>query len=189
MSATDALRRMLDERGVGWVCYGYENHTWWNGWHAENRPSVNGLFVKLETVCTPNQAIAATLGDEREAELQKALNKAAGNWARADAELRKALDFMRIWISEDAHLGESAISREFEKAEGLRKLGAIEDAIEAWNMRAERTCHMEGDGCFPPNCSTCGWQADTYDCAWLEDGRYEYDGKFCKQCGAKVVEE
>lgn len=62
MSATDELRRMLDERGVGWVCYGYENHTWWNGWHAENRPSVNGLFVKLETVCTPEQAIAATLG-------------------------------------------------------------------------------------------------------------------------------
>ena len=58
-----------------------------------------------------------------------------------------------------------------------------------WNTRAERTCRMEGDGCSPPNCSACGWQADTYDCAWLEDGRYEYDGKFCKQCGAKVVSE
>ena len=75
-----------------------------------------------------------------------ALNKAAGNWAKADAELcekgdmamaratdelRKSLDFMRIWISEDAHLGESAISRELEKAEGLRKLDAIEQAIAA----------------------------------------------------------
>ena len=57
------------------------------------------------------------------------------------------------------------------------------------NARAERMCRMEGDKCFPPKCSACGWQADTYDCAWLEDGRYEYDGKFCKQCGAKVVEE
>lgn len=68
MSATDELRRMLDERGVRWVCYGYENHTWWNGWHAENRPSINGLFVKLETVCTPNQAIAATLGEPIDAD-------------------------------------------------------------------------------------------------------------------------
>ena len=75
-----------------------------------------------------------------------ALNKAAGNWTKADAELReksdmamaratdelrKSLDFMRIWISEDAHLGESAISRGLEKAEGLRKLDAIEQAIAA----------------------------------------------------------
>lgn len=41
----------------------------------------------------------------------------------------KALDFMRIWISADVHIGESAISREFEKAEGLRKLDAIEAEI------------------------------------------------------------
>jgi hypothetical protein len=87
--------------------------------------------------------------DEIQAEYDNAvhaLNKAAGNWAKADAELRekgdmamaratdelrKSLDFMRIWISEDAHLGESAISRELEKAEGLRKLDAIEQAIAA----------------------------------------------------------
>lgn len=46
-------------------------------------------------------------------------------------ELRKSLDFMRIWISNDAHLGESKFSYEFEKAEGLRKLEAIEQAIAA----------------------------------------------------------
>lgn len=64
MSATDELRRLLDERGVEWKDYGYENHTWWGGWHAENRPSVNGLFVKVEGVVTPEQAIAATLGND-----------------------------------------------------------------------------------------------------------------------------
>lgn len=63
-SATDELRRMLDERGVPWKDYGYENHTWWGEWHAENRPSVNGLFLKVEGVVTPEQAIAATLGNE-----------------------------------------------------------------------------------------------------------------------------
>ena len=38
---------------------------------------------------------------------------------------------MRIWISDDAHLGESELSAAFEKAEGLRKLDAIESAIAA----------------------------------------------------------
>ena len=61
-SATDELRRLLNERGVPWKDYGYGNHTWWGEWHAENRASVNGLFVKLEAVCTPAQAIDATLG-------------------------------------------------------------------------------------------------------------------------------
>jgi hypothetical protein len=55
----------------------------------------------------------------------------------ATDELRKALDFMRIWLTEDAHLGESEISRELEKAGGLRKLDAIEQAIAAWNTRAD----------------------------------------------------
>lgn len=62
MTATDELRRLLDERGVEWKDYGYENHTWWGEWHAENRPSVNGLFLKVEGVVTPAQAIDATLG-------------------------------------------------------------------------------------------------------------------------------
>ena len=61
-SATDELRRLLDERGVPWKDYGYENHTWWGEWHAENRSSVNGLFMKVEGVVTPAQAIDATLG-------------------------------------------------------------------------------------------------------------------------------
>lgn len=67
MNPTERLRALLDERGVEWKEYGYENHTWWSGgenvgWHAENRPSVRGLYVKIEAVLTPEQAIAATLG-------------------------------------------------------------------------------------------------------------------------------
>ena len=61
-SATDELRRLLNERGVPWKDYGYGNHTWWGEWHAENRASVNGLFLKVEGVITPEQAIDATLG-------------------------------------------------------------------------------------------------------------------------------
>ena len=61
-SATEKLRQMLDEREVKWKDYGYDNHTWWREWHAENRASANGLYVKVEAVLTPEQAIAATLG-------------------------------------------------------------------------------------------------------------------------------
>lgn len=69
MSATEKLRELLDERAVEWEDCGYENHTWWSDnndieWHAENRPAVTGLYVKIETVLTPEQAIAATLGNK-----------------------------------------------------------------------------------------------------------------------------
>ena len=75
-------------------------------------------------------AICDEIQDEYNA-VVAAMNKAAGNWAKVDDRLRRALDFMRIWISEDAHLGESCISAELEKAEGLRNLDAIEQAIAA----------------------------------------------------------
>lgn len=183
MSATDELRRMLDERGVAHSDH-YLSTTWRDGHgilHLAGEPMADGSLVV--DMLTPEQAIAATLGSDREAELQKALNKAAGNWARADADLRKALDFMRIWISEDAHLGESAISYKFERAEGLRRLAAIEGAIDAWNTRAERTCHIEmypmglheEDG-EAPICSACRVAIDE-------------DVYYCPNCGARVVDE
>lgn len=51
-----------------------------------------------------------------------------------------------------------------------------EDAIEAWNTRVERTCHMIDNGaefC----CSEC-------DCRHS----YDDDPQYCMGCGAKVVE-
>lgn len=63
----------------------------------------------------------------------------------------------------------------------------MDDAAEAWNRRAERTCRLEwrdnGDG-YPPSvrCSACGgWLdavADVEDVALFE---------FCPMCGAKVI--
>lgn len=119
-----------------------------------------------------------------------AMNKAAGNWAKADTELRKALDFMRIWISEDAHLGESAISYEFEKAEGLRKLDAIEDAITGkLNSRAERTCHIEGRY-GNKYCTCCGEMVGTWDSTseLYVSGNMVELWNYCPNCGAKVVD-
>ena len=120
MTATDELRRLLDERGVEWTANDgeYVKETCWTymceltAAFAEYNDGTTRF--DCDTWCfTPEQAIAATLGTP------------------ISADLRTALDFMRIWITDDAHLGESAISYEFEKAEGLRKLDAIEQAIAA----------------------------------------------------------
>lgn len=57
-----------------------------------------------------------------------------------------------------------------------------EQAVEAWNTRAERTCHNTEhmDGCFV--CSACG--------EGLEDPRQEPNFvKWCPFCGAKVIDK
>ena len=46
------------------------------------------------------------------------------------------------------------------------------DAIEAWNTRAERTCKNRGSY---KGCSECGWYLNDND-------------RYCGGCGAKVVE-
>ena len=61
-----------------------------------------------------------------------------------------------------------------------------DDAISAWNRRAERTCRMEyneqwsHDEYYPTECYNCS-----------ECGHMTYDGvpTFCPNCGAKVVDE
>lgn len=59
---TDRLRAMLDKRGIPWKDYGHPHRTWWGAWYAEERPSVNGLFLKVEGIVSPEQAVAVTLG-------------------------------------------------------------------------------------------------------------------------------
>lgn len=64
-------------------------------------------------------------------------------------------------------------------------------AVDAWNTRTERTCRFidDSDGEFPPKCSACGYEPSIYECSWLGDGGYEYEGNYCPECGAKVVDE
>lgn len=65
MSATDELRRILDERGVEWET----NETLtdcWTRWNVGNlrctATEINGIFAFTIGNCTPEKAIAATLG-------------------------------------------------------------------------------------------------------------------------------
>ena len=63
---------------------------------------------------------------------------------------------------------------------------AIADELNA--TLGSGTCEFSPTTDNLPTCSNCGWQADAYDCDWLDGGAYVYDGRFCKHCGAKVVE-
>lgn len=186
MTATDELRRLLDERGVKWWEAWDKDLTIFDGAHGVRYTADHTLgewFIRSVLPITAEQVIAATLGSGREAELQKALNKAAGNWAKTDAELRKALDFMRIWISDDAHLGESDVSYALERAEGLRKLDAIESAIAATLGGGECECdgsiewEWTGPTTYYEHELSCGHVITSVD---------NELPNYCEICGAKV---
>lgn len=62
---------------------------------------------------------------------------------------------------------------------------ALENAIQAWNTRAERTCQAKpaiGGGWF---CSHCGVFIDRHPMANATD---RLEARYCPNCGAKVVE-
>ena len=57
------------------------------------------------------------------------------------------------------------------------------------NRRAERTCRIVPDGNDCGHCSACGYEYDWYSGVGLPtEDPFEYDGKYCRNCGAKVVE-
>ena len=61
------------------------------------------------------------------------------------------------------------------------------EAIEAWNTRAERTCHrVDVNGySFRFECSLCGYVAIVQNC----ETRLDELPNYCPNCGAKVVGE
>uniref|UniRef100_UPI00359C8F0A Lar family restriction alleviation protein n=1 Tax=Collinsella bouchesdurhonensis TaxID=1907654 RepID=UPI00359C8F0A len=64
--------------------------------------------------------------------------------------------------------------------QGARILRTEAEAAEAWNRRAERTCHVIDHGAVGA-CSACG-----AECFGSPEGN---KGTYCPNCGAKVVEE
>ena len=184
MTATDELCKLLEEHGIKHFDYdkGGRTQTQWAApdgtrhftYETYNNPSKTAKLV-ISWFPTPEQAIAATLGTP------------------ISADLRTALDFMRIWLSEDAHLGESAISYEFEKAEGLRKLDAIEQAIAATLGNGECTPHGEWESISQTQevrhvfCD-CGYELgmDERDSWPFKSTRLFAMPNFCQECGRKI---
>lgn len=124
MSATEELRRMLDERGVEWT-----------------KP-------------------------------KSALENDETDWERGEWE------FCAIEGADD----------ELDLTAAYHEWCTAAQAIEATLWRG--TCRFidDSDGEFPPKCSACGYEPSIYECSWLCDGGYKYEGNYCSNCGARVVE-
>lgn len=160
MTATDELRRMLDERGVEWEDCGngatYVEH---NGeaWRFD----YDELFDQLAIVClsgyTPAQAIAATLGD---------VPSLPYFWTHDDTlhiELPKLPESISVRLPDQRD----------------REVGSAR----VWQYTLDsETCRYEiaffGDGKAWFACSECGGMASA-----------DYDPpKYCPHCGRKVVD-
>lgn len=76
-------------------------------------------------------------------------------------------------------------------AQGSSSYESLEEAVAVWNVRTEQTCSMEPiDGRNDVlRCSKCSEEFWFYDLVFYNDGTVEYDGDYCKSCGAKVVDE
>lgn len=130
-SSTTILRRMLDERGVEWET----NETLtdcWTRWNVGNlrctATEINGRFAFTVGNCTPEQAIAATLG----------------SGTLTAEQVRKAIFDGSSYASFDG-------AKYYADGIGMQ---AIADEL---NSRAERTCRCTTDDsawCFA--CSECG---------------------------------
>ena len=72
-----------------------------------------------------------------------------------------------------------------------------QEAIEAWNTRAERTCHPfvspDGAGWYAIGCDNCGhgFVDNNPDKAYLLkiSKRSDIMPRYCPNCGAKVIQE
>lgn len=179
-SATDELRRLLDERGAEWMDDSYAQ-LWCTVWHGQDgkqwrmTENQSGMLTELKAwQVTPEQAIAATLGSERE----KALKPCPFCGGEADiSDEGIGTEPERYW----AYCSNPACF-----VEGTAAYATEAEAIAAWNSRAERTCHNASyrldESRF--HCSVCGFGCWVKD---VSDGRDKLPN-YCPNCGAKVVD-
>lgn len=100
MTATEELRRMLDERGVEWE--GGERSLRWRdryGVMMQAFPLANGELGMGVWSCTPEQAIAATLGQETCHNASKVMDE-HGQARFACSECHAWIDSRMLWNPE-----------------------------------------------------------------------------------------
>jgi len=177
-TATERLRELLDERGVEWW-YGIgEKSTVFDGEH-DVRYEVDGtlglLFIRSALDVTPEQAIAATLGNERTAFLEEKV-KRQGEYIDKLTKEKKAL-FAQNCESATRHAGQ---------------IDAMQKKLDAATMGAG-TCRDLAD--TPQygdktrfECSECGYEYNAVGGFGCDYGD-EPDFRFCPNCGRKVVGE
>lgn len=178
MSATEDLRRMLDERGVEYE--GGERSVRWrdrNGVMMQAFPLANGELGMDVWSCTPEQAIAATLGSE-------------DTYTREDVEgafvsgYSLGLDMFDSSKPDDEkgwNQNERNMDEEMEELGWVRvdaaTLGAGTCRISVQDNLAE----TDGIGDVWLECDECHWQMP------LEPSTPRFN--FCPNCGRRVVDE
>lgn len=161
MTATDELRKPLDERGVEWSSIGGD--TAWEdsrGWTATaEADSVDGSMVYVTALMTPEQAIEATLGPREQPPYDELIEALRRDW-----DIEASWDGLRrFW-----YVGLTD--------EGVRK----RDEREATLGRGE--CHEVIVDKYWRGCGNCG-----YVWEYMYGIGKCTRPNFCPRCGAKVV--
>ena len=161
MTATDELRKMLDERGAEWSSIGGD--TAWEdsrGWTATaEADSVDGSMVYVTALMTPEQAIEATLGPREQPPYDELIEALRRDW-----DIEASWDGLRrFW-----YVGLTD--------EGVRK----RDEREATLGRG--TCHEVIVDEHWRGCGNCG-----YVWEYMYGISKCTRPNFCPRCGAKVV--
>lgn len=194
-SATDELRRLLDERGVEW-------REWTKG-QVETQWFVPSGMTEFDShFCS-----ASVSRDHREGPLhykgyvispQAAIEASLGKTDNASAvagdinELRElrdlACDIHAAEIIDHVHITHRGWTFDSQwldlwHTEFDRIADKLEQAIAAWNTRAERTCRNTDDDCDAWfECSECGLHSKLE----IMSGGYGIPN-YCPNCGARVV--
>lgn len=167
-SATEELRRMLDERGVEYtVVHGYQEYIWEfgeSGIARASRIGTKGLVQMIVTGITPEQAIAATLyNGEYERKMDELLCRLTnGKFSKTRTY---NLDFM-----------ESVVREEFETDAAALEAGTCHAII------SDNLTESEGMGDAWADCSECGHLLFV-----LTDPNSE-PPNYCPNCGCRVRE-
>lgn len=176
MSATDELRRLLDERGVEWEAFDdFEQTTEWS--------TYNGAFVywarerdgkllvetttptKCSALCTPEQVIAATLGREPDDVAMVKLHN------RMNAAL---LEYERALGNEKA---DGAITVPF--------VAKMHHLLEEAATLGQGTCQIETTENWLPaeryhRCKECGAFFAVLDAS------HDIPSRYCPNCGRRI---
>lgn len=171
MTATDELRRLLDERGVEYTeDRGYREFFWDFGESGRARASAigtKGLVQMIVTGITPAQAIEATLGPREQPPYDELIEALRRDW-----DIEASWDGLRrFW-----YVGLTD--------EGVRKRDEREATLGRGTCRMTR---VEDEGRILHGwmeCSECGGPVYPPAAERIQDAV-----KFCPNCGRKVVEE
>lgn len=180
MSATDELRRMLDERGVHWWTGEDERKTLWESsgltweyFNNENGDAWLGFLSACEQDIAPEQAVTATLGGGCNGGIHFTRNGTV-------TVIENAADGFNVWL-----MGETYF-KHGKRAEFCEHYDTIEQAIAATMDEPERKCHVLRCTVVRQECDD--WQRFEMECGGEFMWQIHDAPSHCPYCGGKVAE-